>query len=506
YTITWQTIAGWIEPAPETAVMPTESGLVFTGTYVAAPSAWSLTISPEPEGIHAPWSLAGPGGFFESGVGARTVIVGTRGLYTATWENVPGWLTPEPLAVDLGIDADVTLSSAYTEQPSASTVVVNPVPGTLMAPWRVDGPGGLVRTGNGYARLTDMPIGLYSVSWEAVYGWNEPAGSTQTLAVNGTITFDGIYEVQETGTVVIDPDPDTLNAGWTLTGPDSSYSGTGNGDTTLQDMALGTYRVDWEVIPDLVTPPSTELVLAADQTITFHGEYVTGTVMIDVDITPDNGSAAWTLRGPGGFEATGSSDRTFAPMPPGEYSVEWADLLFWTTPTTPPMTLTPNGTITFTGRYIGGTLNVDTEPDALSGMWTVVGSHETRTGSGDATLLDLPPTDYTVTWDSIPGWFTPLPEHVDFWDFPVASVQGVYAKGAILIDPEPDALNASWSLAGPDGFTADGSGDELVADLAPGVYSVTWGVVAGWIAPSAQTLYYTDSPDTLHVVGTYVEN
>lgn len=56
--------------------------------------------------------------------------------------------------------------------------------------------------------------------------------------------------------------------------------------------------------------------------------------------------------------------------------------------------------------------------------------------------------------------------------------------GTLTIDAAPDDIAAPWQVAGPDGYAQSGSGDATLADLAPGDYTLTWGDVAGWAAPS----------------------
>lgn len=73
---------------------------------------------------------------------------------------------------------------------------------------------------------------------------------------------------------------------------------------------------------------------------------------------------------------------------------------------------------------------------------------------------------------------------------------------AIVIDPDPDSLDAPWALAGPDAYSLSGNGDHSLAELPPGEYALTWGLVAGWISPlnSTQTLF---ADSTLTFSGIY---
>ena len=57
------------------------------------------------------------------------------------------------------------------------------------------------------------------------------------------------------------------------------------------------------------------------------------------------------------------------------------------------------------------------------------------------------------------------------------------APGTIRVNAAPDSLEAPWTLTGPDGFVREGKGDEVLADLPPGSYVITWGAAPGWTTP-----------------------
>ena len=82
------------------------------------------------------------------------------------------------------------------------------------------------------------------------------------------------------------------------------------------------------------------------------------------------------------------------------------------TPTSAPQTLAANSTITFTGTYVEeaadtGTIAIDQTPDDLAGAGWSLSGPQNETGSGDATLADMPVGDYTLTWDEVDGHTTP---------------------------------------------------------------------------------------------------
>ena len=53
----------------------------------------------------------------------------------------------------------------------------------------------------------------------------------------------------------------------------------------------------------------------------------------------------------------------------------------------------------------------------------------------------------------------------------------------VTINPNPDQLNAAWILDGPNGYTYSSNGDETIADLEFGSYTITWSTIPSWNTP-----------------------
>jgi len=87
------------------------------------------------------------------------------------------------------------------EEPTTGTIVIDPEPDALNAPWSLSGPGGYNNSGNGDLTLNDLDIGDYTITWGAVAGWITPPGEMQTLTAGATITFTGTYVEEGSGTV-----------------------------------------------------------------------------------------------------------------------------------------------------------------------------------------------------------------------------------------------------------------------------------------------------------------
>jgi hypothetical protein len=72
-------------------------------------------------------------------------------------------------------------------------------------------------------------------------------------------------------------------------------------------------------------------------------------------------------------------------------------------------------------------------------------------------------------------------------DDPVAPAASSGSEtGTVHITPEPEDLAAAWTLTGPGGYTRSGSGAEILAELTPGEYSVTWVPLRGYQTPDAE--------------------
>src|SRR5690606_30228911 len=71
------------------------------------------------------------------------------------------------------------------------------------------------------------------------------------------------------------------------------------------------------------------------------------------------------------------------------------------------------------------------------------------------------------------------------------------------VDPGPNAISAPWTLEGPDRFTAQGTGDQQLNGRAIGSYTLTWGQVAGYHTPPAQSGTLA-ADGTLTFASTYV--
>lgn len=160
--------------------------------------------------------------------------------------------------------------------------------------------------------------------------------------------------VLTTGTITINPEPDSIDAPWQIIGP-NTFRQAGTGDATLGIMPTGNYTLTWGTVTEWTTPSpaATTQTLAPNGVLTFMGTFVfqLGTIVIDAE--PDSIDAPWQMTGPNAFSQSGTGDAAFENMPAGSYTLTWGEVADWTTPNqaTVSQTLAMDGVVTFVGHY-----------------------------------------------------------------------------------------------------------------------------------------------------------
>ena len=87
-----------------------------------------------------------------------------------------------------------------------------------------------------------------------------------------------------------------------------------------------------------------------------------------------------------------------------------------------------------------------------------------------------------------------------------AALAGADYAGTIVVDAEPDGVNAPWRLQGPENLDITGSGDRSLNVFFTGVYTLTFEDVNGWSLPepAASTLTLVED-GTISFSGTYTD-
>lgn len=215
-------------------------------------------------------------------------------------------------------------------------------------------------------------------------------------------------------------------------------------------------------------------------------------------VRPNLTSATWSISGDRSLSGSGNQDFYIRP---GTYTITWGNLSGYNKPANETLIVPDGGTITFFGAYSteNGTLQV--RPSLSSASWTVTGpSNNSDSGTGNADL-SVPPGTYTVTWGNVSGYNTPSPSTVSVTSGGTSTATGTYSTQSGTLQVRPSLSSASWTVEGPDNYSRNGSGERDLP-VAPGAYTVFWGVVVGYNAPGATVVSINDG-ETKTAAGDY---
>lgn len=106
------------------------------------------------------------------------------------------------------------------------------------------------------------------------------------LLCSGCSSDDCSCPQEDTGSVMVNPAPDTISASWLLASADGGATA-GSGDQTVSELADGDYTLNWGDVPGWITPPAETKTLVAGETLTFNGTYIPDTAMSTFElVTP----------------------------------------------------------------------------------------------------------------------------------------------------------------------------------------------------------------------------
>jgi hypothetical protein len=382
-------------------------------------------------------------------------------------------------------DYVMTISGIQDGFVPTGTIVIDPDPDFLNAPWSLEGPGGYSDNGTGDATLTDMALGEYTLTWGDIQGWSAPTPNpdTQTLTDGAQITFGGTYTELAEGDFI------------------GLYSDAGGVNCFIEDYIPNVVNVyvvhtspegSWASQFSAPIPLSSGMIwLGESSPFTVFGNSQTG-VIVSYGAPQFGQILILQMQ----FFGQGFSP-TCTPYPvlpdPAEPTgqIVVSDI-------NQDIQIATGGVAMINGNSIDcpcygmqpttGTVVTNPDPDSLNAPWHLAGPDGyDNSGNGDITLQDMPVGGYTLTWGDVTGWVTPEPNPAvqTLAAGATISFDGTYLElGTVVVNPEPDDLNAPWHLEHSSGFGFGGLGDATLTEMAPGGYTLTWLEVAGWTTPS----------------------
>jgi len=216
---------------------------------------------------------------------------------------------------------------------------------------------------------------------------------------------------------------------------------------------------------------------------------------IFVETSPSELDVPWTMTVPSGGTITGVNNAHLEDRDQGIYSLAWPELRGWNEPRprTVQQTLGSGSNLMFGATYLPrpGTAMVTVVPKGLDAHWLLESSEGMyEESSGDSTFIDLLPAYYRIIWSDVEGFVTPDTMITQLVPSSPMYLIGEYGveDNVLLINPIPLALDASWTLTGPEEFSLSGTGQTKVDVLANGSYTITWSDVDDHITPAPETM------------------
>jgi len=161
---------------------------------------------------------------------------------------------------------------------------------------------------------------------------------------------------------------------------------------------------------------------------------------------------------------------------------------------------TPNVNQPLLGR---GTIVIAPYPVGFQAPWTLdrvdLRVHHWQ-GTGTDTLRQMSPGEYTIVWGEVQGYVVVggAEQHTQhLYDDETITFEVTYELPwkDIIIDVEPDEVEAGWYVDGPSFHDESGDGDYVIEEMPPGEYTIEWGDHTGYATPPESTAVHTSASD-----------
>ena len=217
--------------------------VVLRGTKsVAAPqTGWiKATLTPS----SAQWRVAGTN--HNSGTAVKLPV----GTYTVSFNAKSGYIAPSDQSVSVTANKTNSITATYTEQPGALTVNLTPDEAAAGAKWKLSGQSATHASGE----TVSLSPGTYTVTFNALSGFNAPADQSVTIAASQGKEITGAYtEKPASLTVTLTP----ATATWKVSGSSANHA---SGETV--SLSPGTYTVTFNALDGYDAPDPVEVTLA----------------------------------------------------------------------------------------------------------------------------------------------------------------------------------------------------------------------------------------------------
>ena len=228
--------------------------IVLNGTKdVSAPQTGWIKATLDPSG--ATWKVAGTN--HNSGTSVKLPV----GTYTVSFNTKSGYIAPSDQSVTVTSGKTNSITATYTVMPGALTVNLTPEEAAASAKWKLSGQSATHASGE----TVSLSPGSYTVTFNALSGFNAPADQTVSIAANQGKEITGAY-TEKPASLTVNLTPAT--ATWKVSGSSANHA---SGETV--SLAAGTYTVTFNALDGYDAPEPVEVTLTRGGSKTISKSY-----------------------------------------------------------------------------------------------------------------------------------------------------------------------------------------------------------------------------------------
>ena len=299
--------------------------------------------------------------------------------------------------------------------------------------------------------------------------------------------------------------PSAAAANVTVTGP-GGFTRVLTSTTTLNALAAGSYSI---IVADVThdgstftgSPTSQSIVVAAGATVNAPGvsyAIVTGSLSIALGGLPQSATAQVVVSGPDGFTRTVTEATNITGLKPGSYMVEAREVqtpnakyaaAYGTQQVIIAASVTPSQVqITYALATGSLTININGLPQGTNAAVTVTGPGYSSQVTASTVIENLAPGVYNVSATNVIAGtlYQPAPPSQGIVitasaEPAVANIFYVSAGTTLSVNVAglPVNVPASITVTGPNGFSNNLTGTQVISSVAPGSYTITAAPVGG---------------------------
>ncbi len=445
HTISFQEVEGYKTPANQNLSLAAGTVVTKTASYTVIKPTVCYTLEP----TTAKWRIDN-GSWNVCGATVTTTV----GNHKISFQTVEGYTTPDAQNITLVAGENLTQNVTYEVIQPTITFTLYPENGK----WRIDN-----GAWNDSGVTVTTTVGLHTISFQEIEGYNTPANQNLTLLAGTVITRTVSYTViQPTVCYILDP----TTAKWRID------NGSWNDSGTTVTTTVGTHKISFQAVDGYTTPAIQNITLVAGENLFTNVVYDIIQPTVTYTLNPSTGM--WRIDN-GEWNDSGATVTTTV----GSHTISFQEPDGYKTPVNQDINLVAGERLSKNVEYeiIPPTITCSLNPP--NGKW--------RLDNGDWNDSDIIITttagEHSVSFHSIEKYITPEKQDITL-------VPGERLTKLVVYEPIPPTVTYTLNLPNGKWRIDDGDWNDSGATVTTtvGEHSISFQRVPRYLSPSAQSL------------------